>query len=223
MLPYISATSAFCITEPGCQATLTQAEDLFGVKLNYHHDTFETVFITNLTQQFCRDWELAVNSLEGFERCGVVFGPTADDYIAWQISMDEPLLYVPKEKERVGWRPWTVSHRVASVDQRNCSVYTSVEQELHRQSISSCGLLVESPEQCAFTSGCSWRPIFGSGKCIISPTVAFPWQEEQQERPQSCAALDGTTTTMGTATETFTTSTSSTASGPVGRLEKPEA
>lgn len=212
MLPYINAGSTFCTARADCVSSLAQAEDLFGVKLNYHHDTFETVFITNVTQQFCVDWELASSELGSFEECAFVHGPTADDYIAWQISMDEALLYVPKEKERVGWRPWTISWTPHDPDERNCSVYTQAEQELHRQSISECGLIVESPETCKATSGCSWRPIFYSGKCIISPRISFPWQEEVQERPTTCEALQSTTTTTTASRSSTGTSTSTSAS-----------
>ena len=207
MLPYINADSSFCTTRADCVSSLAQAEDLFGVKLNYHHDTFETVFITNLTQQFCGDWELATNNLSSFENCGFVHGPTADDYIAWQISVDEALLYVPKEKERVGWRPWTTSWTPHDPDLRNCSVYKETEQESHRQSISQCGLILESPETCQGTSGCSWRPIFHSGKCIITPRIDFPWQEVFPNRSSTCEALQSTTTTTVSQSSTTTVST----------------
>ncbi|CAJ1433508.1 unnamed protein product, partial [Effrenium voratum] len=208
VLPYISASSVFCGNRPDCISSIAQAEDLFGVKLNYHHDTFETVFITDLTKEFCLNWELATAALPGYGDCGVVHGPTADDYVAWQISMEQTLLYVPKEKERVGWRPWTTPWTPHLPDARNCSVYTAAEHALQQSSLSVCGMVVEDPTACRATEGCTWRPIFGSGKCVITPKLNFPWQSEPLS-PQSCDLLLGTTSTT-TASSTGTSLTSST-------------
>ena len=93
------------------------------VGLNYHHDTFETVFDTNLTQMFCKTWRTAALLVGKYSNCDLVHGPTADDYFAWQISLDMELQYVPKEKERVGWRRWMHPWSAHPPDPRPCAVY----------------------------------------------------------------------------------------------------
>lgn len=40
VLPYIPADSAYCTGLATCTSEVEEAEKLFGVKLNYHHDTF---------------------------------------------------------------------------------------------------------------------------------------------------------------------------------------
>ena len=72
------------------------------MRLNYHHSKFETLFDTQLALEFCDSWRLAASALGSYEACGVAHGPSADDYIAWLISMDKEFNYVPKNKGRVG-------------------------------------------------------------------------------------------------------------------------
>ena len=101
VLPYIAADSVHCTGFAECLNSLDQAESFYGVRLNYHHSKFETLFETTLAREFCDSWRLAAVSLGSYEACGY-HAPSADDYIAWLISMDKEFNYVPKNKGRVG-------------------------------------------------------------------------------------------------------------------------
>ncbi|CAJ1368454.1 unnamed protein product [Effrenium voratum] len=48
VLPYIPAMSQFCTDFAECVSSLDQAESFFGVRLNFHHDKYETLFETEL-------------------------------------------------------------------------------------------------------------------------------------------------------------------------------
>ncbi|CAE7906190.1 unnamed protein product, partial [Symbiodinium necroappetens] len=44
VMPYVLATSPYCANRPYCKASLDQAEELFGISLNYHHDPNEVLY-----------------------------------------------------------------------------------------------------------------------------------------------------------------------------------
>ncbi|CAE7718647.1 HET-E1 [Symbiodinium sp. CCMP2592] len=115
-----------------------------------------------------------------------------------------PLDYVPKEKERVGWRRWMHAHTPHPPDPRHCAVYTQTEYEKQLASISACHLVVEDAETCQATAGCSWKPIFQSGKCIGTPKIAFPWQRGASAIVADCDLLHPTTTTSTASVSTIT-------------------
>ncbi|OLP84323.1 hypothetical protein AK812_SmicGene34812 [Symbiodinium microadriaticum] len=105
----------YCGERPNCKASMEQvkilplgrafratvrrsvefeAEDLFSINLNYHHDKYEVLYKTVL-----------------------------DDYIAWKISSPNYNIadeFTPKDKTRYGWRAWTSLWNPAPVDDRNC-------------------------------------------------------------------------------------------------------
>ena len=60
-----------------------QAETFFGVELLYHHDTYETLFVTEDVREFCATWKVAASALGTYANCDYLLGPTADDFIAW--------------------------------------------------------------------------------------------------------------------------------------------
>ncbi|CAJ1431512.1 unnamed protein product [Effrenium voratum] len=163
VLPYVHANSSHCATAPACLLSLQQAEDLFGIKLHYHHDNFDTVYHTSEVLEFCDQWELASSDLGSYENCGIQFGPTADDFFAWQISVGRELGYVPKDKERVGWRSFTLLREPVPLDQRTCSVYTQTEYDRIAANLSTCSQIIEEVSVCEATPNCTFRPLFGSG------------------------------------------------------------
>ncbi|CAK9059991.1 unnamed protein product [Durusdinium trenchii] len=165
VLPYIPATSPHCTHYDECMASLDQAESFYGVQLNYHHSKFETLFETSLAMEFCDSWTLAALHSGSFEACDF-HGPSADDYIAWLISVDRAFQYVPKNKERVGWRPWTILASPHPPDLRNCSVYNESDSLARQQSIKECSLYIQDRDACNANPMCTFRAMFEAGKCM---------------------------------------------------------
>lgn len=210
LLPYIPADGLYCTTLASCLSELEEAEQLFGVKLNYHHDTMETVYNTTQFKSFCASYDLAVSDYASYNDCGVVNGITADAFIAWLISMSstESFNYVPRNKQRFGSRAWGMLTAPHAVDTRTCSVYTQEERNLIGGNITTCPQIIEDPVRCQSTTNCTWRPIFGSGRCVTTPTqVSFDFLR----RPVHTSTVTTTTTTTASTTMTVTrTSTAST-------------
>lgn len=212
LLPYIPADSYYCTRLPSCTSELEEAELLFGVKLNYHHNTFDTIFETAQFLRFCSAYRLAISDLQSYDDCGIVNGITADSFIAWLISMSssEAFNYVPKNKQRYGQRGWERLSNAHPIDTRSCSVYKEEERALIGGNITtwSCLLIIEDPARCDATEGCSWRPMFGSGRCVNTPqqvTFDFLW------RP-TFTATTTFTRTITTSRTTSATTSSTTAS-----------
>ena len=103
VMPYVLSSSTYCSDRPDCLASLSQAEELFGATLRYHHDTTEFLFNTSETQSFCDAWTLATGD-RSIENCQLAFGPTADDFVAWKISMGMNISGLPRGKSRCGFR-----------------------------------------------------------------------------------------------------------------------
>ncbi|CAE7212679.1 unnamed protein product [Symbiodinium natans] len=119
VLPYVLKDSKYCGERPNCKASMEQAEDLFGIALNYHHDKYEVLYKTDDAKMFCTDWmtaaagrpwgALARTRGNYISACAMfvamLAGPclvlSKDDYIAWKISKigdkiaDE---FTPKDK-----------------------------------------------------------------------------------------------------------------------------
>jgi len=201
VLPYIPASSIFCTAYPECTSSLDQAESFFGVKLNYHHSKYETLFQTLLMTEFCESWTLAADTLGSFESCDYQHGPTADDYIAWLISMNKLFDYVPKNKERVGWRHWSILWAAHPPDQRNCSIYRENDALRMQQSIKECSLYIQDADACNANPNCTFREIFEAGKCMSA--------SEFQSLPAIMAARTLTRTATTTRTTSLTTTRSS--------------
>ncbi|CAE7378917.1 unnamed protein product, partial [Symbiodinium necroappetens] len=122
VLPYVLKDSKYCGERPNCKASMEQAEDLFSINLNYHHDKYEVLYKTSDAKMFCDAWDTATEG-KGWGNCSLAFGPTADDYIAWKISSPNYNIadeFTPKDKTRYGWRAWTSLWNPAPVDDRNC-------------------------------------------------------------------------------------------------------
>ncbi|CAE7037279.1 unnamed protein product [Symbiodinium natans] len=174
VLPYVLKDSRYCGERPNCKASMEQAEDLFSINLNYHHDKYEVLYKTADALQFCDKWDLATVG-KGWGNCSLAFGPTADDYIAWKISdvnfnvSDE---FVPKDKTRYGWRAWTSLWNPAPVDDRQCetNLYGVKEYLETLGNISTCTVnYVENETACVGDTTCMWRPLFESGVCLLNP------------------------------------------------------
>ena len=58
LLPYILRNSKHCGELPNCEASVLQAEGLFGITLNYHHDKYEVLYKTDDAKMFCDAWDL---------------------------------------------------------------------------------------------------------------------------------------------------------------------
>eukprot|EP00435_Cladocopium_sp_Y103_P015994 s2068_g3.t4 len=201
VLPYIPASSVFCTAYPECTTSLDQAENFYGVKLNYHHNKYETLFHTLLAREFCQSWNLAAAAMGSFHSCDYQHGPTADDYIAWLISMDKAFDYMPKNKERVGWRQWSVLWNAHPADQRACSIYTESDALKRKQSIKECSLYIQDGDACNADENCTFRAIFEAGKCMST--------SEFRLLP---AMMDARTSTWTISTSSTTTSRTSTLS-----------
>jgi len=174
VLPYVLKDSRYCGERPNCKASMEQAEDLFGIVLNYHHDKYEVLYKTADALAFCDAWDVATTGKD-WSNCSLAFGPTADDYIAWKISSptfnvsDE---FTPKDKTRYGWRAWTSLWNPAPVDDRNCdtTLYGIKEYLETLGNISTCAVdYVENETACEGDSSCMWRPMFQSGVCLLNP------------------------------------------------------
>ncbi|CAE7511393.1 unnamed protein product [Symbiodinium sp. KB8] len=174
VLPYVLKDSRYCGERPNCKASMEQAEDLFGIVLNYHHDKYEVLYKTVDALAFCDAWDVATTGKD-WGNCSLAFGPTADDYIAWKISSptfnvsDE---FTPKDKTRYGWRAWTSLWNPAPVDDRNCetTLYGIKEYLETLGNISTCAVdYVENETACVGDSTCMWRPMFQSGVCMLDP------------------------------------------------------
>eukprot|EP00439_Symbiodinium_sp_Y106_P039678 s2897_g4.t2 len=217
VLPYIPSSSSYCTRHRECSSALDQAETFFGVELLYHHDTFETVFVTEDVKTFCEVWDVAAAYLGSYENCDYLLGPTADDYIAWLISTKRPYRYMPKNKERVGWRPWTSLWTPPPLDERDCSLYREGEYMARLASIDECSFFMENASACDLSPNCSFRPLFESGKCMQTrqfellprPPISFTWTSTTT---LSATRFTSTDTATATATTTSSTSASTTAS-----------
>ncbi|CAE7037267.1 unnamed protein product [Symbiodinium natans] len=179
VLPYVLKDSKYCGERPNCKASMEQAEDLFGIALNYHHDKYEVLYKTDDAKMFCEDWNKAAAG-RPWDNCSIAFGPTGDDYIAWKISKigdkiaDE---FTPKDKTRYGWRAWTSLWNPAPVDNRMCdtTLYGVKEYLETLGNISECAVnYVEKPAECMADSKCMWRPMFESGVCLLDPASFTP-------------------------------------------------
>lgn len=212
LLPYIPADSYYCTRLTSCTSELEEAELLFGVKLNYHHNTFDTIFETAQFLRFCSAFRLAISDLQSYDDCGIVNGITADSFIAWLISMSssEAFNYVPKNKQRYGQRGWERLSHAHPIDTRSCSVYKEEERALIGGNITtwSCLLIIEDPARCDATAGCSWRPMFGSGRCVNTPqqvTFDFLWRPTFTSTTTFSSST--TTATMSTTTASISSTT----------------
>eukprot|EP00439_Symbiodinium_sp_Y106_P056687 s237_g7.t5 len=205
VLPYVNADSWYCGQFPSCLSELSEAEAFYGIQLLHHHDTFETVYYTSLFQQHCAARETVLSQLGSYENCHFVHGPTADGYMAWLLSQNGDLSfdYVPKSKTRVGSRSWGVLSKAHPVDLRECSVYTPEDYIVLDGNISSCAQILEDPEACDAAANCTWRPVFGSGKCIDTP--ANPEVTQMFVLPQFVSSTTTTSTTTTATTTTVTT------------------
>ncbi|CAJ1381182.1 unnamed protein product [Effrenium voratum] len=207
VLPYIPAMSQFCTDFAECVSSLDQAESFFGVRLNFHHDKYETLFETELVIEFCQTWRVAASGLGTLEDCDYQHGPTADDYIAWLISVDKSFNYVPKNKERVGWRPWTTLWSAPPPDVRNCSIYKSGDALERQQGIKECSLYLQE-SACRSHPNCRFRPIFGAGKCMSSSEYELlPEPVNIVTRTWSSSTSTSTTSSTSTFTSRLTTIT----------------
>ena len=151
-----------------CQASLDQASDLFGVRLEYHHDPYELLFSTRDARDFCSSWLQAAAS-KSWKSCELTYGPTADDYIAWKISTNKTnLIATPKNKAKYGWRAWTQRWTPAPMDMRQCrvQVYGLIEYDHALGNITSCSQYVENKFTCKADPDCRWIPKFQSGVCV---------------------------------------------------------
>ncbi|CAE7351814.1 unnamed protein product, partial [Symbiodinium pilosum] len=174
VLPYVLKGSKYCGERPNCKASMEQAEDLFSISLNYHHDKYEVLYKTADALEFCKAWDTATQG-KGYSNCTLSFGPTADDYIAWKIS--SPMFnvsdeFIPKDKTRYGWRAWTSLWNPAPVDDRQCSttLYGVKEYLETLGNISKCAVdYVENASGCIGDTSCMWRPMFESGVCMLDP------------------------------------------------------
>eukprot|EP00439_Symbiodinium_sp_Y106_P001738 s7500_g1.t1 len=77
VLPYVLKDSKYCGERPNCKASMEQAEDLFSINLNYHHDKYEVLYKTTDAKMFCAAWVTATEG-KGWSNCSLAFGPTAD-------------------------------------------------------------------------------------------------------------------------------------------------
>ena len=174
VLPYVLKGSKYCGERPNCKASMEQAEDLFSISLNYHHDKYEVLYKTADALEFCKAWDTATQG-KGYSNCTLSFGPTADDYIAWKIS--SPMFnvsdeFAPKDKTRYGWRAWTSLWNPAPVDDRQCTttLYGVKEYLETLGNISKCAVdYVENASGCIGDTSCMWRPMFESGVCMLDP------------------------------------------------------
>ncbi|CAE7538104.1 unnamed protein product [Symbiodinium microadriaticum] len=165
VLPYLLASSSYCMDRPDCKASLEQAEELFGIKLNYHHDVTEVLFNTTETESFCAAWTLAAGD-KSLEDCQLVSGPSADDFMAWKLSLGMSITGTARERTRYGWRSWTTLWEPLPVDTRNCSVYGFEEYADTLAYISNCSLNVENASACNANGACRWEPMFETGVCL---------------------------------------------------------
>ncbi|CAE7240666.1 CSMD1 [Symbiodinium sp. CCMP2456] len=217
VLPYIPSSSSYCTRQRECSSALDQAETFFGVELLYHHDTYETVFVTDDVRAFCQTWDVAAATLGSYENCDYLLGPTADDYIAWLISTKRPFRYMPKNKERVGWRPWTSLWTPPPLDERDCGLYREGEYAARLASIDECSFFIQNASACDFSPNCTFRSLFESGKCMQTrqfallprPPSPFTWPSTTT---RSATRYTSTDTATATATTTSSTSVSRTAS-----------
>ena len=174
VLPYVLKGSKYCGERPNCKASMEQAEDLFSIDLNYHHDTYEVLYKTKDAKAFCAAWKEATMG-KGYGNCTLSFGPTADDYIAWKISSPDFNIsseFVPKDKTRYGWRAWTSLWNPAPVDDRQCTttLYGDKEYLETLGNISKCAVnYVENAPGCIADTDCMWRPMFETGVCMLDP------------------------------------------------------
>ncbi|CAE7254144.1 unnamed protein product [Symbiodinium pilosum] len=179
VLPYVLKDSKYCGERPNCKASLEQAEDLFSINLNYHHDKYEVLYKTADAIQFCKAWDTAVDG-KSWSDCSLTFGPTGDDYIAWKISSPASNItdeFMPKDKTRYGWRAWTSLWQPAPVESRTCdTILYGVKEYLETlENISECAVnYVEDAAGCAADSTCSWRPMFESGICMLDYKSVVP-------------------------------------------------
>ncbi|CAE7887125.1 unnamed protein product, partial [Symbiodinium microadriaticum] len=160
---------------------LSEAEAFYGVELLHHHDTFDlgikylAVKHPNQEASHKPPFELLGSGLAAVEDWGselrlwtlpaqllivlVSIGGTGEhkqllltEANAWTLpanSIPGPR-QVPKSKTSVGSRTWGVLSKAHPVDLRECSVCVSLESD-------------------AYFEMSTWRPIFGSGKCIDTP------------------------------------------------------
>ena len=61
VLPYVLRNSKYCGERPNCEASMEQAETLFSITLNYHHDKYEVLYNTEDAKKFCRKPQQAPN------------------------------------------------------------------------------------------------------------------------------------------------------------------
>lgn len=217
VLPYIPAESFYCTSTTTCTAELEEAETLFGVKLNYHQDIFETVFETEQFLRFCDAFKLVASNLGTYDSCGLVNGITADAFMAWAISItDEPFNFVPKNKERLGARSWGILATAHEVDTRNCSVYTEEQKTVIASNITHCGKIIEDASQCEMTTNCTWRPLFGSGRCVDtveSRFFNFFWTPPSVEETSTSVTTTSVTSTVSSTETSTVTGTTVTGTG----------
>ena len=179
VLPYVLKDSKYCGERPNCKASLEQAEDLFSINLNYHHDKYEVLYKTADAVEFCKAWDTATSG-KSWSECSLTFGPTGDDYIAWKISSPTSNItdeFIPKDKTRYGWRAWTSLWQPAPVESRTCdTVLYGVKEYLETlDNISECAVnYVEDAAGCMGDSTCMWRPMFESGVCTLDYKSAIP-------------------------------------------------
>ena len=176
VLPYVLRNSKYCGERPNCEASMLQAEGLFSITLNYHHDKYEVLYKTDDAKMFCDAWDLATGSTanESWANCSLSFGPTGDDYIAWKISVDQNITeeFTPKDKTRYGWRAWTSLWNPAPVDSRACTpmLYGPKEYLETLGNISHCAVdYVENAAACESDTTCEWKAMFESGVCFQDP------------------------------------------------------
>jgi len=181
VLPYVLRNSKYCGERPNCEASMLQAEGLFSITLNYHHDKYEVLYKTDDAKMFCDAWDLATGSTanESWANCSLSFGPTGDDYIAWKISVDQNITeeFTPKDKTRYGWRAWTSLWNPAPVDSRMCTpmLYGPKEYLETLGNISHCAVdYVENAAACESDTTCEWKAMFESGVCFQDPKSVTP-------------------------------------------------
>ena len=64
-------------------------------------DSWQVLFNTTETKSFCAAWTVAAGN-KSLEDCQLVSGPSADDFMAWKLSMGMDLTGTPRERTRYG-------------------------------------------------------------------------------------------------------------------------
>ena len=64
-------------------------------------DSWQVLFNTTETESFCAAWTLAAGD-KSLEDCQLVSGPSADDFMAWKLSLGMSITGTARERTRYG-------------------------------------------------------------------------------------------------------------------------